>query len=628
MKAQNILVGLAMTLTLAAARAEDHAGPSDLDLFRARYTKYEYRIAMRDGVKLFTSVYAPKDRSEKHPLLIQRTPYSVSPYGADNYRVPPSPWESLVKENFILVFQDVRGRYESEGEFVDVPILKETLHGPKDTDESTDTYDTIDWLVKNVPNNNGRAGLWGISYPGFFAACSLVRAHPALRAVSPQAPIGDIANGDDAYHNGAFYLAANFGFYTGFKPRGPEPERPKNHEAFDYGTPDQYEFYLRMGALANADARYLKGGNVYWTDTLAHPNYDSFWSSRALAPHMKHITPAVLFVGGWFDAEDLAGPLGLFRAVDKDGSSPALTLAMGPWRHGGWSRADGDKLGHLNFATKTGEFFREHIQLPFFIQHLENKPGTNFPKAWLFETGRNEWRTFGAWPPTNAARKSLYLGPNGTLAFAPCARQAPDYDEYVSDPAKPVPVTDAIDEGMPGDYMTRDQRFASRRTDVLTYQTEPLEADVTIAGPVTPSLRVASSGTDSDFVVKLIDVYPDDFPNPEPNPMDVRMEGYQQLVRGEPFRAKFRHGMEKPEPLVAGQPDKIEFAMPDVLHTFRTGHRIMVQIQSSWFPMVDRNPQTFVNIPTAKETDFQKAVERVWRGGTDASRLDVLVVDE
>ncbi len=603
-----------------------------LEYTRSHYTKYEYRIPMRDGQKLFTAVYAPKDAAQPYPILMQRTPYSVGPYGIDNYRQVIGPSESAEKEGFIFAYQDVRGRYLSEGTFIDIPAHKVKLNGPKDTDESTDTYDTIDWLVKNVPNNNGHVGIWGISYPGFFAAFSLMNAHPALKAVSPQAPMGDVGNGDDGYHNGAFHLAANFGFYTSFKPRRGEPSRPEQFPGFEYGTPDQYDFFLKMGPLSNANEKYLKHQNEYWDDTLKHFNYDEYWQARAQGPHMKNVTPAALFVGGWFDAEDLAGPLKLFRAVEEDGAKAANTLVMGPWRHGGWAGAEGRTLGDLNFASDTVEFFREHIELPFFVQNLKGKgdglkaqPDNQIPKAWLFETGTNEWHRFAAWPPKNAEQRSLYLGAGGTLSFAAPADAG--FDQYVSDPDKPVPVMAGIGQGMPGDYMTYDQRFAAARPDVLVYQTEPLDRDVTIAGPITAALNVSTSGTDSDFMVKLVDVYPGDYPNPDPNPARVQMGGYQQLVRGEPFRGKFRNSLSKPEAFTPNKPSKIEYVLPDICHTFRTGHRMMVQIQSTWFPLVDRNPQTFVDIPLAKGADFVKATERVYRGGADGTRLRVFVIE-
>jgi putative CocE/NonD family hydrolase len=562
--------------------------------------------------------------------MMQRTPYSISPYGIDNYRAVLGPSENFEQEGFIFVYQDVRGRYMSEGEFIDLPYHKPRLAGSADTDESTDTYDTIDWLVKHVPNNNGRVGTWGISYPGFFVAHGMIDAHPALKAASPQAPVGDSADGDDVFHNGAFFLAANFGFYTAFKPRPAGPSRPERGSRFNYGTPDAYDFFLRMGPLANSNTKHLNNENFYWNDILEHPNYDEFWQSRALAPHMKNIEPAVLFVGGWFDAEDLAGPLMLFRALEKNGPSAPNTLVMGPWLHGGWAEMDGDRLGNLDFGSKTGEFFRENIELPFFVYHLKDKgdglktsKDAAIPKARLFETGTNRWRRYDAWPPKEAREMTLYLGPEGKLSFEPGPNAGSGFDEYLSDPNKPVPVLGYIGEGMPGDYMTEDQRFASRRPDVLVYETEALDRDITIVGPIKVLLKVSTSGTDSDFDVKLIDVYPNDYPDPDPNPAGIHRAGYQQLVRGEPFRGKFRKGLEKPEPFVAEKPETIEFAMPDVCHTFRPGHRIMVQIQSSWFPLTDRNPQKFLDIPKAKASDFQKAAERVYRGGSEGSRIRV-----
>ncbi len=624
-------ISLVVILWTDAAKAQTRAENEKLpaDFIRQHYTKQDYHVPMRDGVKLFTSVYAPKDNTRPYPILLERTPYSVAPYGSNSYPSRLAHGESFEKEAFIFVYQDVRGRYLSEGEFIDESPHKTRLAGPADTDPSTDTYDTIDWLVKNIPNNNGRVGMWGISYPGFYAAYGLINSHPALKADSPQAPMGDVGNGDDVYHNGAFFLAANFGFFTGFWPRGTTPAEHEHFSHFDFGTADEYDFYLHMGPLSNAEDILFKHHNHFWSDMLEHPNYDEFWSSRALSQHMRHLTAPILLVGGWFDAEDLGGTLKLFRAMDADGHAPALTLVMGPWSHGQWASPSGDHLGNLNFEFKTSEYFREKIELPFFVQTLkgESNVNTKFPKAWMFETGKNQWRKFDAWPPANSVRRSLYLQSGGKLSFSPSAHAAEEFDEYVSDPAKPVPVTSEIGEGMPGDYMTYDQRFASRRTDVLTYQSEPLSNSVTIAGPITPVLRVSTSGTDSDFIVKLIDVYPNDTPDPDPNPQNIRFGGYQQMVRGEPFRGKFRNNMARPEPFVPGQPTKIEFAMPDVLHTFKTGHRIMVQIQSSWFPLTDRNPQKFEEIPSAKTSDFQKATERIYYGGPNGTRIDVLVME-
>jgi putative CocE/NonD family hydrolase len=635
-----VACAVSLGLILGGAFSAQERAPSQSDIVKkqleytkAHYVKQEHQVPMRDGVKLFTVVYVPKDMGQKYPIMLQRTPYSVAPYGPENYRPLLGPSETFEHEGFIFAYQDVRGRYMSEGEFVDIPPRKAKLAGPKDTDETTDTYDTIDWLVKNIAGNNGRVGIWGGSYGGFFAAFGMIDAHPALVAASPQAPIGDTADGDDSFHNGAFFLAANFNFYYFFRPRTGGPSASTGRMSRLPRIPDAYEFFLRMGPLSNSETLYLKGENPYWTAHLDHPNYDEHWRSRSLVPHMKDIKPAVLFVGGWFDAEDLAGPLKLFYSLEKNGPRAPNTLVMGPWRHGGWSRGDGDTLGNLRFGSKTSEFYRETIEFPFFLEHLKGKgnglkgeDGSGTPKAWVFETGANAWRRYVSWPPSEAREASLYLAPGGKLVFEPVAGGGEAFDEYVSDPAKPVPVVGHITgDGMPGDYMAEDQRFASRRPDVLAYQTEPLAEDLTIAGPVAPWLRVSTTGTDSDFVVKLVDVYPDDFADPAPNPNRVRMGGYQQLVRGEPFRGKFRNSLEKPEPFTPGRAETIDFSMPDVCHTFLRGHRIMVQVQSSWFPLVDRNPQTFVDIPKAKEGDFRKAVQRVYLGGEKGSRLRVLV---
>jgi uncharacterized protein len=591
------------------------------DFIRAHYLKHDYYIPMRDGVRLFTSVYSPRDTNRIYAIMMVRSPYNIAPYGETNYPRSLGPSEEFARHGFIFVYQDVRGRYKSEGQYIDMPPHKTHLSGPTDTDESTDAADTINWIVQRIPNNNGRVGLWGISYKGFYAAHGLLNASPFLKVDSPQAPMGDEGNGDDIYHNGAFFLAANFDFYAGFWPRNVKAPH------FDYDTPDQYDFFLRMGPLANAEKICFQGRNLFWDDILAHPNYDWFWSSRALGPVMTNLAAPVLVVGGWFDTEDLGGTFKLFQGIDQHGSAPAVTLVMGPWSHGEWGGKGGQTLGDLDFASRTSDFYQTNIQYPFFLSALEpsSTNQTHLPKAWLFETGKNEWRKFDSWPPENAVKRTLYLQAGGKLSFKP-ASGPEQFDEYVSDPTKPVPVTDEIGGGMPGDYMTRDQRFASRRTDVLTYESEPLKHDVVVAGPITPVLRVSTSGSDSDFVVKLIDVYPDDTPDPNPNPKGIHYGGYQQLVRGEPFRGKFRDSMSDPQPFTPGEPAKVEFVMPDVLHNFRKGHRIMVQIQSSWFPMVDMNPQRFENIPTAKASDFQKATERVYCGGLDGTRIDLLTI--
>jgi hypothetical protein len=596
---------------------------------REHYTKHEYRIPMRDGVKLFTVVYVPKDTSQSYPLLIDRTPYGVAPYGADHYpkRIGPSP--IFVHDGFIFVAQDVRGRFMSEGTFVEVTPHKNTKKSSTDVDESTDTHDTIEWLLHNVPNNNGKAGLWGISYPGFYAAAGIIDSHPALKAASPQAPVANLYMGDDAYHNGAFMLAANFGFYTFFPPRTEIAPPPAREPRYDYGTTDGYDFFLQMGPLSNA-RKLLKQKHSYWDDQVNHSTDDDFWKARDISTHIKNVHCAVMNVGGWFDAEDLVGPRRVFNAISAMNPGTPDKLVIGPWVHGGWAGTDGDKLGDVDFASKTSDFYNSHILLPFFRQYLKDAPDPNLPTAYIFETGTNVWRKYDSWPPKNTETRTLYLHEGGKLSF-----DAPDpskddsnslYDEYISDPNHPVPFINSISTNVPREYMDADQRFLTRRGDVLVYQSEPLKEDLTVAGPVSPHLWVSTSGTDSDFDVKVIDVYPMDYPNPNPNPKDVEMGGYQQLVRGEPFRGKFRNSFEKPEPFIPNQPTALNFALPDINHTFRHGHRIMIQIHSSWFPLVDRNPQKFIKILAATPTDFQKATERIYHSKQNPSTIALPVL--
>src|SRR5581483_10638748 len=450
------------------------------------------------------------------------------------------------------------------------------------------------------PNNNGNAGIWGISYPGFYTSASMIDTHPALKAASPQAPMTNLFMGDDAYHGGAFMLAANFGFYAFFKPQA-NPQLPVKSVPFDFGTNDGYEFYLKAGPIGNL-SKMLDGKSALFDDQLQHDTFDDYWKARDLAPHMKKIHCAVLTVGGWFDAEDLQGPFSTFHAVDKNNPDIFNALVVGPWVHGGWYRYDGEHLGRVDFASKTGE--------------------AKLPKAYVFETGTNVWRRYSAWPPKEAQGRTLYLHANGSLSFDASASESSEFDEYVSDPSKPVPFVNYTNLDVPQEYMVSDQRFADSRTDVLTYSTPVLQEDITIVGPLLPKLFVSTSATDSDWDVKLIDVYPSDYPeskaegqNSEDHsqkrtdvgPPKFDMGGYQLLVRGEPFRGKFRQSFEKPEPFTPGKVEQVGFAMQDVNHTFRKDHRIMVQIQSSWFPLTDRNPQTFVNIPDAKLSDFVKA---------------------
>lgn len=603
-------------------------GPVDSDADYARairehYTKYEHRVPMRDGTKLFTAVYVPKDPLHVYPIMLTRTPYSVAPYGADAYpdvknvrvlrQFAPSP--QMLKEGYVFVRQDVRGRMMSEGTFVDVRPHR-TGRGAADIDESTDAYDTIDWLVKNVPSS-GKVGVWGISYPGFYAAQAVVDAHPALKAASPQAPVTEWFIGDDFHHNGATFLAAAFDFYASFgKPR-PEPTKKGKWENL-HEHEDVYDFFLAMGPIANANARWLDGKIGFWNDVLAHPNRDAWWQARDPRPFYTDAKPAVMTVGGLYDAEDLWGALETYRTFEKTAKSENV-LVMGPWSHGGWARHDGDRLGDIGFGAKTSIWYREHVEAPFFARHLKGKKTPPNPEAWIFERGTNVWRAHAKWPPAEARPVTLYLGAGGKLGTAVGTG---DPDDLVSDPRKPVPYRARPGDQIDGDYMTEDQRFAARRPDVLTYQTDVLPSDVTLAGPITANIHFATTGTDADVVVKVIDVWPADAP---PSEAGVAMGGYQELVRAEIMRGRFRNSFERPEAFVPNQPALVKIALPDVSHTFRSGHRFMVQVQSSWFPLADRNPQTFVDIGKATEADFKIATHRVFHAGAQASNLELLV---
>jgi len=627
------LICLALAAISAAQRTASTQERYDV---REHYTKYEYRIPMRDGVHLFTAVYVPKDTSQKYPFLMTRTPYSVGPYGEDQYpRMLGTP--ELERAGYIFVYQDVRGRYMSGGTFMEMRPHIDVKKTKDDVDDSSDTYDTIEWLLKHVPNNNGKVGIWGISYPGFYTSASIIDSHPAIKAASPEAPMTNLFMGDDAYHGGAFILAANFGFYTFFGPQNNPTLPPKTYHRFDYGTTDGYDFYLHVGDLANLDKKYLKGSNPLWNDQVNHWKYDDYWKGRDLTPHLKNIHCAVLTVGGWFDAEDLQGPFTVYHTIKKDDPGIFNGLVVGPWVHGGWAHYAGRSLGNVNFASNTGEFFRKDILFPFFEYYLKGKGDPKLPEAYVFETGTNRWRKYSEWPPKEAQKEAIYFHAGDALSFEKPETAGTSFDEYVSDPNHPVPFIDYTSNDVPQTYMDADQRFATKRPDVLVYETAPLDHDVTIVGPISPRLFVSTSGTDSDFIVKLIDVYPMDYPQPQAAdqgprtdvpPPQVVMGGYEQLVRGEPFRGKFRHSFENPEPFVPGKVSEVNFTMQDINHTFRKGHRIMVQVQSSWFPLIDRNPQTFVDIPNAKPSDFQKATERLYHSASDPSRIDVLVMPQ
>lgn len=591
------------------------------------YVKEEVRIPMRDGVRLFTAIYRPKSPAGARPVILRRTPYSVGLYGPGKLNEPGGLWADFMRLGYVMVLQDVRGAFMSEGVWTDLRPVRER-RGPRETDETTDAWDTVDWLVRNVAGNNGRVGMYGVSYPGFFTALAGIGAHPALKVISPQAPALDVFLGDDFHHNGAFFLAHAFHFLNGFGFPRPEP-RTRFHPGVDTGPiPDGYRFFLELGPLPSVGARFFGDSVAVWDSMMAHGTYDEYWRSRNYLRHLRGLPPAVLSVGGWFDAEDLYGPLQVYTAAERQNPRIANHLVMGPWTHGGWSEGDAGQVGDIRFGA-TGPFFRDSVFIPFFRHHLEGAPDPRLPEAYAFETGTNRWRRHDAWPPRDARPRTLYLREGGRLAWEapPAAAGEGAHDEYRSDPARPVPHIGWTAPGMTSAYMTADQRFAARRPDVLVYETAPLEEDLTLAGPVSVALHVSTTGTDADWVVKLIDVHPDSTPDPEPNPAGVRMGGYQQLVRGEPFRGKFRESFERPVPFVPGAPARVAYAMPDVYHTFRRGHRIMVQVQSSWFPLVDRNPQTFVDIYHARETDFRAATHRVHRSAALPSSLTVGVLE-
>jgi hypothetical protein len=639
---------LALTLLALSATASVHAEDEPKAPAynpREHYTKYEYRIPVRDGRKLFTAVYVPKDQGRRYPLLMVRTPYGCGPYGVDRDGMRQlAPSEEFMKAGYVFVCQDVRGRNMSEGVFIEMTPHQPGKKAPTDVDESSDTHDSVQWLIDHVPGNNGRVGLWGVSYPGFYTSASIIDSHPAIKAASPQAPVTDLYKGDDSFHGGAFMLAANFGFYTGFKPQAAPVLPPKQWPQFDYGSADGYEFYLQFQNLDEMAARMARDGkpNPYFDDQLAHDSYDGFWKPRALTPHLKNIRAAVLTVGGWFDAEDLAGPLATFRAIGRQSPATDNRLVMGPWVHGGWIGSPGRQLGRVQFNQATAEQFQKEVLLPFFEQHLRDAtPDPKAPriaKATVFETGTNVWRRYDAWPPSQAQARTLYFAPGGKLSFTPPAGTEPASDAWVSDPAKPVPFVGYATLGVPQEFMVSDQRFAASRTDVLTYRSDVLEDDLVIAGPITARLFASTTGTDADWVVKLIDVYPADMdeegaprkrrPHTEDAELpDPALGGTQQLVRADPLRGRFRKSFEAPEAMVPGQVEELKVELQDVNHSFRRGHRIMVQVQSSWFPLIDRNPQSFVPIHSARAEDFRVATQRLFRWKGQPSGLEVGVIE-
>lgn len=600
------LNSLLFVLLFCSALIYGCAEPAD---FTVQYNKQEYRIPMRDGKTLFTAVYTPRDTNGAYPILLNRTPYSVAPYGSEAYKSKLGPSEFLSDEKYIFVYQDVRGKFMSEGEYLNMRPFNPDKQSAQDIDESSDTYDTIEWLINNIRHHNGNVGMWGISYPGFYTTMGALSGHPALKAVSPQAPIADWFIGDDVHHNGAFGLLLSFNFFASFgKPR---PELTQSWgKRFDLGTPDAYRFFLDLGPLPNVNKKYFDNKIRFWNALMEHGTYDQFWKSRNILPHLSNIKPAVLTVGGWYDSEDLYGSLNTYKSIEAKNPLNENFLVMGPWSHGGWARSEGDRLGAITFDAKTSLWYQQHVELPFFNYYLKGKGAFEKVEARCFDTGTNQWHDFEEWPPLNLEKTRMYFSKDEGLYFDnPAVKNSDYFDQFVSDPDNPVPFTNEITHTWGQKFMVEDQRFADRRPDVLTYKTEPLDQSVRFAGPIRAALQVSTGGSDCDWVVKLIDVYPDSI---EEVSDGQKMGGYQRLVRAEIFRSKFRNSFFEPEPMMPGQKTAVEFILQDVLHTFKRDHRIMIQIQSSWFPLFDRNPQKFVDIYSAGEQDFQKAGQRVY----------------
>ena len=574
------------------------------------YKKIEQMIPMRDGVKLFTAIYIPKDANEKYPVLMERTPYSSAPYGETNFRRSLGPNPLFKNEKYIYVYQDVRGRHMSEGEFQEMTPAIDNKKTNKDVDESSDTYDTVDWLLKNIENNNGKVGIYGISYPGFYATASLPNAHPAIKAVSPQAPVTDEFEGDDAYHRGAFFLMDNFGFLNFFDhPRtGPRQRNPNVNDSIKID--DVYDFYLKTGPIKNLNNLYFHNQSKIWNEYLEHNTNDSYWKARNIRTHLTNVKPATLLVGGWFDAEDMFGALNTYAAIEKQNPVNDNRIIMGPWTHGGWESPDWSKFDTYSFGSNTSGYFQK-MELDFFNAYLKGKGNFNASEATVFVTGSNEWKSFSQWPPKEATASKWLLNNNKELLL----QNAPvtGSDKYVSDPANPVPYLDKKSDDRLNEYMSADQTFASKRKDVLYYESAELQNDITIAGPITANLFVSTSGTDADFIVKVIDVLPDE-------------NKTQQLVRAEVLRGKFRNSFEKPEAFVPNKITPVKLELNSTAHTFLKGHKIMVQVQSSWFPLVDLNPQQFMNIPTAGNADFKKETIEIYHDQAHPSSIEVMQV--
>jgi uncharacterized protein len=595
---------------------------------KENYTKIDTNIVMRDGIKLKTIIYIPKDESEKYPFLIERTPYSAGPYGDTAYANRIGPNKNLMKEKYIFVYQDVRGRYMSEGLNLEVTPYIANKKTKTDIDENSDTYDAVDWLIKNIKNNNGRAGLYGISYPGFYATASLPNAHPAIKAVSPQAPVTDEFIGDDANHNGAFFLLDNFSFMNYFGKERSGPLEDYGSQMFDFNTNDVYDFFLKLGSIKNTQSeKYFNHRSYIWNEYLQHDTYDTYWKARNIRTHLTNIKPAVMVVGGWFDAEDLFGAVNTYKAIEKQNPVNKNHLVMGPWTHGAWAGDNWNKFTTHDFGSNTSAYYQDSLETIFFNFYLKDKGNFNAAEATVFETGSNKWKLYNAWPPAESKPTAFYLNENKKLSQKK-SNSTKRFDEYISDPANPVPYTKAVQGNRNNGYMAEDQRFAAERKDVIFFETDSLTADITLAGKIIADLQVAISTSDADFIVKIIDVLPATEMAPAFVPKTIEMAGMQRLVRAEVMRGKFRESFTIAKAFVPNKITNVTFNIPDVCHTFKKGHKIMIQIQSSWFPLVDRNSQKFMRIPDADEKDFQKATIKIYHDKINASKIILPVLNK
>ncbi|MCJ7582039.1 MAG: CocE/NonD family hydrolase [Candidatus Aminicenantes bacterium] len=602
------------------------SAPQGIDA-RDFYTKKEVLIPMRDGVRLFTQIYTPNDRDERYPFMLFSTPYGIQFYGSKMNRLTLGPNKLFTQEGFIFVYQDARGKFKSEGEFEVMRPHISDKKGAQVTDESSDIYDTIEWLLLNIPNNNGRVGQWGISYPGFQTVMGMIDAHPAMKASSPQASPSDMWIGDDFHHNGAFRLMYTFGWLSDNAAVRKNPSENRGSAGFDYGTPDGYNFFMELGPLSNVDKKYFFNRVPTWNEYMKHGDYDEYWERQEVLHNLNNITHPVLNVAGWFDAEDFYGPMSIYYSIEEKNPQNKSSIVIGPWLHGGWARGSGESLGNIQFDQKTSEYFQKEVEFPFFLYHLKDKGDLDLPEALVFETGSNKWKSYDKWPPEQAAEKNLYFHADGLLSFiAPDGNNGDEFDEYISDPNKPVPFSIETGTKQGHLWMVEDQRFAARRPDVLVFQTERLTEDITIAGSIIADLFVSTSGTDADWIVKLIDVYPGELPDNVPNSQRIKMGDFQMLVGAEVFRGKYRNSYKKPEPLIPNKVTEIKYDLRDKYHCFLKGHRIMVQVQSSWFPVIDRNPQKFVDIYHAVESDFQKATHKVYCSASFASHLKLRIL--